>query len=413
MIGELMGWDHDFVFLPYGNRWRKLRSLFTQQLSPTNIKKYERPHMQESIYVFLNNLLDTPKKFREHLLFLSGGNIISSAYGIPVNDSNHPFLKLSIKAAHGLAEAGNPGTYLVDVFPMLKYVPSWFPGAGFKRRAAYERNIMERVLREPFEFVQTNMTNGTAKSSIASRLIQKMQDDGEWSEENQDLAMCALGTIFGGGADTTATTTEGIFLALVCNPDILKKGQAAVDAVVGPDRLPDFGDEGKIPYVDAMVMEILRWRPIVPLGVAHYTTSADTYRGYYIPANTIVIGNSWPILHDPTTYGADVSEFRPERFLNSDGTLNRAVPYPDAAFGFGRRVCAGQDFVHSAIWIAVVSLLACFDFAKALDKDGVEIEPSTNYIERFMSYPRPFECTITPRSKAVEELIRKSLEHRD
>ena len=40
--------------------------------------------------------------------------------------------------------------------------------------------------------------NGTAKSSIASRLIQKMQDDGDWSEENQDLAMCVLGTIFGG-----------------------------------------------------------------------------------------------------------------------------------------------------------------------------------------------------------------------
>lgn len=46
----------------------------------------------------------------------------------------------------------------------------------------------------------------------------------------------------------------------------MKKGQAAVDAVIGPDRLPDFGDEGNIPYVDALVMEGLRWKPVVPLG---------------------------------------------------------------------------------------------------------------------------------------------------
>ena len=50
-------------------------------------------------------------------------------------------------------------------------------------------------------------------------------------------------------------------------PEIQKKGQAAVDAAVGSDRLPDYNDEGKIPYVDALVMEVLRWRVMLPLGM--------------------------------------------------------------------------------------------------------------------------------------------------
>lgn len=64
----------------------------------------------------------------------------------------------------------------------------------------------------------------------------------------------------------TLAALRVIILALVLNPEILKKGQAAVDATVGSDRLPDFSDEGKIPYVDALVMEGLRWRPPAPLG---------------------------------------------------------------------------------------------------------------------------------------------------
>ncbi|KAJ7782009.1 hypothetical protein DFH07DRAFT_792297 [Mycena maculata] len=46
-------------------------------------------------------------------------------------------------------------------------------------------------------------------------------------------------------------------------PDIQKKAQAAVDEVAGQDRLPDFNDN--IPYVDALVREVLRWRPMIPL----------------------------------------------------------------------------------------------------------------------------------------------------
>jgi len=190
----------------------------------------------------------------------------------------------------------------------------------------------------------------------------------------------------------------------------LKKGQAAIDAVVGTSRLPDFNDEGKIPYVDALMMEGLRWMPVTPLGLPHQTVSADIYNGYQIPANTIVLANIWAMLHDPATYGEDVAQFRPERFLTSDGTLDSTIPFPDAAFGFGRRVCPGRAFAQSSLWLSVASLLACFDFYKVFDEDGVVIEPSTECIDGIVSQPLPYQCSITPRSPAVEGLIKQSLE---
>lgn len=85
--------------------------------------------------------------------------MLSSAYGIPVDDPHDPYLELSREALHALSEAAIPGTYLVDTFPMLKHVPGWFPGAGFRRKAAYERNLVERMVKQPLEFVKMSMVS--------------------------------------------------------------------------------------------------------------------------------------------------------------------------------------------------------------------------------------------------------------
>lgn len=91
------------------------------------------------------------------------------------------------------------------------------------------------------------------------------------------------------------------------------------------------------------------------------------------------------MLHNPITYGEDVAQFRPERFLTSDGALNRTIPFPDEAFGFGRRVCPGKAFARSSLWLSVASLLACFNFSKVFDEDGAVIEPSTECVDGIVS----------------------------
>lgn len=77
------------------------------------------------------------------------------------------------------------------------------------------------------------------------------------------------------------------------NPHVLTKAHAELDAVVGPDRLPDFGDKDALPYINAIITESLRWHNVAPLGLAHCTVADDEYRGYFIPAGTIVQANVW------------------------------------------------------------------------------------------------------------------------
>ena len=49
-------------------------------------------------------------------------------------------------------------------------------------------------------------------------------------------------------------------------PEVQKKAQAEIDAVVGPNRLPDFHDRPSLPYIDAIVKESSRWNLVTPLG---------------------------------------------------------------------------------------------------------------------------------------------------
>ena len=59
---------------------------------------------------------------------------------------------------------------------------------------------------------------------------------------------------------------QTLFLAMALYPEVQKKVQAEIDAVIGPDRLPNFQDRPSLPYVNAVVKESLRWNLILPLG---------------------------------------------------------------------------------------------------------------------------------------------------
>jgi cytochrome P450 len=54
---------------------------------------------------------------------------------------------------------------------------------------------------------------------------------------------------------------------MVLHPEIQKKARTHIAAVVAPGMLPAFGDEPSLPYITAIVMEILRWRPATPFGM--------------------------------------------------------------------------------------------------------------------------------------------------
>jgi cytochrome P450 len=76
-------------------------------------------------------------------------------------------------------------------------------------------------------------------------------------------------------------------------------------------------------------------------------------------------------LHDPELY-PDPEEFKPERFLNEDGSV-RDDPTLSLVFGVGKRICPGRHFVNATIFLVTSSVLSVFDVTKAIDETGHEI----------------------------------------
>lgn len=75
-------------------------------------------------------------------------------------------------------------------------------------------------------------------------------------------------------------------------PSVMKKAQEEIDSVIGRDQQPDFHDYADLPYTRAVVNEVQRWRPILPLAVAHSNIYADEYNGMYIPPGSTIYANT-------------------------------------------------------------------------------------------------------------------------
>ena len=82
---------------------------------------------------------------------------------------------------------------------------------------------------------------------------------------------------------------------MAMHPEVQKKAQAELDAVVGPDRLPEHSDREYLPYVNAVCKEALRWTNVVPLGVVHRSMADDEYNGYFLPEGTLFFTNVWSV----------------------------------------------------------------------------------------------------------------------
>ncbi|KAJ7912393.1 cytochrome P450 [Mycena leptocephala] len=398
MLNDLVGFHWHIAFMRYGPRWKVHRKVFTQQFQPSEVLLH-RPAELEAARVLLQRLLDSPAKYERHLRHMAGMVILSTAYGIDVKPEDDPHIDISEKALNAMA------CRATEAPSSLKYKQA---------REWYE--VVSAMPDVPYDSVKKARASGTAKSSIASRVLDDIEEDlsGDQEEQNDIAPMPALfHPDFAAGADTvrllnqTVSALGTFILAMTIYPEVQKKAQAAIDEVVGLGRLPDFEDD--IPYMDAVVREVLRWRPVTPISVAHAVTEDDVYKGYHIPAGAVVVGNAWAILHDEATYGPNTDEFIPERWLTDDGRINTAMRDPSAAFGFGRRIC--PDMAQWSIWICTASILATFNISKSVDEKGVPIQPSGEYTSGLLCYPVPHSCDILPRSEAARALIRTALQN--
>ncbi|KAH8111079.1 cytochrome P450 [Phellopilus nigrolimitatus] len=368
-LNELEGFDYIVTTMPYNERVRRQRKFFHRFFNADAVSNYKPLQLREA-HKMLLRIQDTPDDVYTHVRL--------------VNTHDDPLLTLANVADVAFGE-GVGLKYLVDYIPWLRYIPEWFPGAGRKLKLYHE---------------------GTAVPSFTSQLIEANSDEYENIRHEEDIAGAAA-AISTAGSDSNASPALTFILQAVLNPEMQKRGQEEIDAVVGRDTLPTFDDRENLPYVNAICKECLRWEALVPLGTAHSTDVDDHYNGYFIPAGTVVVPNQWAMLRDPREY-ASPEIFMPERWMPSNGTTIPLNPNK-IAFGFGRRICPGMLLAENTLFIAIASLLACFDFNKATDSNG-PITPTCEYIDSAFRGPKPFKCRVSPRSETVPGLIRAVVE---
>lgn len=56
---------------------------------------------------------------------------------------------------------------------------------------------------------------------------------------------------------------------MVLNPEVQAKAQQELDTVLGPGTLPTMGDREHLPYVNNLILEVLRWHSVIPTGASH------------------------------------------------------------------------------------------------------------------------------------------------
>ena len=116
------------------------------------------------------------------------------------------------------------------------------------------------------------------------------------------------------------------------------------------------------------------WLAEVVIKIFRYVGSIVIANGWCVDIAALQLVLRWvdrAILHDPELY-PEPEAFKPERFLNEDGTV-RDDPLIPLAFGAGRRICPGRHFVDATLFIVTASVLSVFNVTKSKDKNGNEI----------------------------------------
>ncbi|KAL3458166.1 cytochrome P450 [Aspergillus heterothallicus] len=310
------------------------------------------------------------------------GFILSFTYGYTVKPQGHdPFYDLVRKAVEHFEVIVTSHSRPVNYFPLLQYLPVWFPGAAFVRKAA-ELNPWSRLFTTlPYKFVKYKMAQSDYQPSMLSKLLQNEAPEPGSREET--MMMWSTAELYIGGADTSASQMTSFAVAMALYPEVQRKAQEELDRVVGYARLPGFEHRADLVYIEALVKENLRWRPPGPVSDPHVAEEDLLYNGYVIPKGSLLL----PILGS---------------FSQDSKTYKDPEPIPrNTSSGFGRRVCPGRFLADDRLFLYIAQFIACFNIAPA-DPNA----PAPEWLPGPVSHPEPFALRIEPRSNKHVRLVR-------
>ncbi|KAJ6557549.1 cytochrome P450 [Mycena capillaripes] len=374
---ELFGWTSALMLLPYGKQLVKARQMHQSYLGRQKCADYQPMQVEEARTLVRNLLSCEADQF-------ATGILTQIVAGHRIQSADDAYLRISRMAMESMARAGPaPGSTPIDFFPFLRHLPHWFPGAHYAAVAAKWRPTVRELYEFPIRTVSVQKATGEARPSFLLTQLEEME---AWP--------------------TTWSALSMFLLAMVLHPECQREAQEEITSVVGTARLPQFSDREALPFVECVYQEVLRWHPVVPLGLPHRCMQDDHYRGMFIPAGSLVFANLRGMTLDESIY-ADPTSFNPKRYLAVPA--GNAEPHFPGKFGFGRRVCTGQHLADNSVWMAIATILACCEITNAVDAEGNTIVPEEVVSYGLNSHPKDFPCVIRPRTAEVEKLIAEEL----
>lgn len=306
----------------------------------------------------------------------------------------------------------------VDIYPFLH----WLPQSLFNNwvdRANHVRQEMNALYSDFLTDIRARRKSSGGRGSFMDRVL----DHAEGSQRAEGLSYSDHelwfmgGTVTEGGSDTTASILTAFVQAMVAYPEVQRKAQAQIDAIIGEDRSPTWQDYSKLPYIAQCVKETMRWRPVTPLAFPHALLEADTAVDgrYRLPKGTTIIVNAWGMQHDPARFECP-ERFDPDHFAGSTALAtelaNGAWEQRDHyGYGVGRRFCPGAHLAERNMFLAMAKLLWAFDMLPETDKTGKEMtpdtDPTTGYCEGFLVCANDFPARFKVRAGRATTILRE------
>ncbi|KAL5714895.1 hypothetical protein ACHQM5_016797 [Ranunculus cassubicifolius] len=361
----------DMAFAPYGGHWRLMRKLSTQDLlSVQKIQSFQFVRKEE-----MGNMVNKIKKSCS-----TGGEVNLS--DMIMNVINNIISRVALgksfetesgKSAHAklieeTMEIFGSST-VEDMFPSLKWIDVL---TGLDRRMKNTSKAIQQCLNEVIEEHLTARKHNNNKQGDFRDFVDVWLDceiDSKAGEYTRESLIAVVMNMFVAGTDTTYTALEWLMAELIRHPEVMKKLQDEVRRVVGTKGEVDEKDIKQMDYLKCVIKENLRLHGPAPFLLPRVSAVSNTIDGYYVPAKTKVLVNTWAISRDPEMWDRP-DEFIPERFM--DKTMDyRGLNFEFIPFGAGRRICPGISFGVNSMECIIANLLYLFDWE--VPKDGIDM----------------------------------------
>ncbi|NWW90534.1 CP1A5 protein, partial [Rhynochetos jubatus] len=273
-----------------------------------------------------------------------------------------------------VAASGNPA----DFIPVLQYLPSRTMTLfkDFNKRFLH---FLQKIVKEHYKTYDKNNIRDITDSLI-EQCLEKNVESNTAMQIPKEQIVNLVNDLVGAGFDTVTTGLSWSLMYLVTYPNIQKKIQQELDQTIGRERRPRLSDRGSLPYTEAFILEMFRHSSFLPFTIPHrqvLSTTRDTVlNGYYIPKDNCVFVNQWQVNHDEKLW-KDPLTFKPERFLNAEGTkVNKVDGEKVLIFGMGKRKCIGEPIARWQVFLFLSTLLHQLEFSIC---DGKKVDMTPRY----------------------------------